>query len=248
MNNILDLTGRKYIVTGASSGIGRETCRCLAKLGAVIILVARNEKHLRECTEELEGENHRYYSFDLRNIEDIENLVKEIVEENGKMNGFVYCAGVGPTRPLKNTYFDFVEEVFKVNIFAFIELLRVFSLKKYNVGSGSVVALSAAQSVVSQKGVAAYSASKAAMDAIVRVAAKELSEKRIRVNSLQPAWVRTKIMLQYLENVNGNIQIPNVVSNALEPSEVASVVSFLLSDASSGINGRSILMGQTEND
>lgn len=249
MENTLDLTGKKYIVTGASSGIGREMCKNLAQLGATVILVARDEMRLKECMNELEGENHRYYSFDLSNVEAIENLIKKIVEENGKMDGFVHSAGVGPTRPLKDTKYDFIQEVFRINTFAFIELLRIFSLKKYNVGSGAVVGISSAQGVVPSKGVTAYSASKAGMDAVVKVAAKELAEKNIRVNSVQPAWVRTKIMTEYLENADSNnSETLSVVTNALEPSEVAKTVCFLLSDASSGINGKCILMGQVEND
>ncbi len=249
MENALNMTGKKYIVTGASSGIGREICKNLARFGATVILVARDEMRLKECMNELDGENHKFYCFDLSNVEGIESLVKNIVEENGKLDGFVHSAGVGPTRPLKNTKYEFVQEVFRINTFAFIELLRVFSLKKYNTGSGAVVGISSVQSVVPAKGVAAYSASKAGMDAIVKVAAKELSEKNIRVNAVQPAWVKTKIMTEYLENADSNnSQTLSVVTNALEPSEVAGTVAFLLSDTSSGINGTSILMGHVAND
>lgn len=249
MNEIMNFTGKKYIVTGASSGIGKEICKKLSQLGATIILVARDETRLKECMSQLEGENHKYYIFDLSRVEGIEGLVKDIVEENGKIDGFVHSAGVGPTRPLKNTKFEFAMEVFKINTFAFLELLRVFSLKKYNTGSGAVVGISSAQSVFPTKGVTVYSASKAGMDAIIKVAAKELSDKNIRVNNVQPAWVKTKIMTEYLENADSNSsQTQSVVKNALETSEVAAAVAFLLSDASSGINGRSILMGQVEND
>lgn len=244
MENVKELMGKKYIVTGASSGIGRETCKNLARLGATVILVARDKVRLEESMQELVGKEHRCYSFDLREVEKIERLIELIVEENGKLDGFVHCAGMAPTRPLKNTKYEFVQEVFQINTFAFIELLRVFSLKKYNVGCGAVVGFSSAQSVVSSKGLAAYSAAKAGMDAIVRVAAKELFEKKIRVNSLRPAWVKTQIMIDYLEEAENSNQIKEDVAKALEPSEVAEVVSFLLSDASSGINGRSIMMGQ----
>lgn len=249
MENVMDFTGRKYLVTGASSGIGKEVCKSLDQLGATIILVARDEMRLKECMTELSGKNHKYRIFDLTQVEAIESLIEGIVEENGRLDGFVYSAGVGPTRPIKNTRYEFIMEVFQINTFAFLELLRVFSLKKYNTGAGAVVGISSAQSVYPTKGAAAYSASKAGMDAFVKVAAKELSGKNIRVNSLQPAWVKTKIMTEYLENADSNnSETLSVVKNALEPSEVASVVSFLLSDAASGINGRTILIGQDEND
>lgn len=244
MENDLKLSGKKYIVTGASSGIGREICRELSGMGATIILVARNESKLKECMCELDGNNHRYYCFDLKNIEDIEGLIKTIVEENGKLDGFVHSAGVGPTRPLKNTKYDFVQDVFKINTFAFLEILRVFSLKKYNTGSGAVVGISSARSIFTAKGVSVYSASKAAMDTIVKVAAEELSEKNIRVNSVQPTWVHTDILSEYLKNVDSNnSEELSIVKNALKPSEIANVVSFLLSDLASGISGEAVLIG-----
>ena len=241
MKNVLELTGRKYIVTGASSGIGRETCKYLAKLGATVILIARNEMQLKECMAELEGESHKYYCFDLREISKIENLFKEIVRENGKLDGFVHSAGVGPTRPLKNTTNSFMQEVFEINLFAFVELLRLFSLKKYNNGGGSVVGVSSATGMVGPVGVEAYCASKDGMDSIIRIAAKELVEKNIRVNNVRPSWVKTQIMSNYLEEVTGRTDdaVQNI-SDAIEPIQVASVIAYLLSDAASGLNGASI--------
>lgn len=241
MENILNLTGRKYIVTGASSGIGRVTCKYLANLGAVIILVARNEVRLKECIGELEGKGHKYYSSDLSKVEDIEALVKKIVEENGKLDGFVHSAGVGWSRPLKNTTSAFMQEVFNINLFAFVELLRCFSLKKYNSGSGSVVGVSSIVGTIGKEAITAYCASKSGMDSVVRVAAKELAGKNIRVNSVLPSWVKTQIMADYLEEVGGNSDnAMKFTANAIEPEEVASVIAFLLSDAASGINGASI--------
>ena len=81
MDNIWKLDNKQYIVTGASSGIGRETCKYLARLGAKVILIARNEVRLRECLEELEGEGHKSYVFDLSNIGEIEGLIRRIVQK-----------------------------------------------------------------------------------------------------------------------------------------------------------------------
>lgn len=241
MDNIWKLDNKQYIVTGASSGIGRETCKYLARLGAKVILIARNEVRLRECLEELEGEGHKSYVFDLSNIGEIEGLIKRIVQENGKLDGFVHSAGVGWSRPLKNTTNVFIQEMFNINLFAFVELLRLFSLKKFNTGSGVVVGVSSVMGTVGNVAVSAYCASKGGMDSIVRAAAKELIEKNIRVNSVQPSWVKTQIMDRYLSEVGGNSdKAIQFTSNAIEPAQVASVITFLLSDAASGINGASI--------
>lgn len=246
MEHILDLTGKKYIVTGASSGIGRETCKYLGKLGATVILVARNELRLKECVKELAGGGHRYYSFDLSDVEKIEVLIKTIVDENGKLDGVVHSAGVGWCRPVKNTTYSFMRDMFNVNLFAFMEILRLFSMKKYNTGAGSVVAVSSHVGVMGQKAVTAYSSSKGGVDSIVRVAALELAEKNIRVNSVQPGWVRTDMMNEFLQEVaaNGEKAVKDT-ARAVEAVEVASVIAFLLSDAASGVNGVSVpIMGR----
>lgn len=237
MKNVLDLTGKKYIVTGASSGIGKATCRYLAELGATVILIARNEENLQQCIKELEGKNHKYYPFDFNQVTDIEKLVKKIVEENGKLDGLVHSAGICVFMPLKNTTYQHAMETLQPNLFAFMELLRVFSLKKYNTGSGSVVGISSYEVAAGLAGMAAYAASKGGIEPLVKVAAKELRGKNIRVNCIQPGWVKTEMLDQYLENVNSDEKALVRTANAIEPIEVARIIAFLLSDISSGING-----------
>ena len=69
MINPMDLTGRRVLVTGASSGIGRETALCLSQLGAKVILVGRNVQRLELAAESLEGDGHRVEPFDLQNVD-----------------------------------------------------------------------------------------------------------------------------------------------------------------------------------
>lgn len=238
METVLGLTGKKYIVTGASSGIGRETCKYLAKLGATVILIARHEMRLQECMKDLEGEEHKCYSFDLSNIESIEGLVDRIVEENGKLDGFVHSAGLTGILPIRNATYQYVVEMMKPNLFAFLELLRVFSLKKYNAGSGVVVGISSFAVVDAPGGQASYVVSKAGIEQLVKVAAKELCEKDIRVNCIQPGWVKTKLLDRFFEDLGGiNEKEMSRAKNAIEPIEIANIIAFLLSDMSSGING-----------
>lgn len=245
MKNILKLTGKKYIVTGASSGIGRETCKYLARLGATVILVARNEMRLKECIGELEGEGHRYYMFDFNQVTDIENFMKKIVEENGKLDGLVHSAGVTDIMPIKNTTYQKAMGMMQPNLFSFLEILRVFSSRKYNAGSGAVVGISSYAVASGAEGQAGYAVSKAGIELLTRVAAKELCEKRIRVNCVQPGWVKTKSLDRYFEEFSINEKEMAGTKNALEPIEVASVIAFLLSDISSGVNGAIIpIMGK----
>ncbi len=245
MEKVLDLTGKKYIVTGASSGIGRETCKYLAELGAVVFLVARNELRLKECAEQLKGEGHKYYIFDLSDVENIESLVKRIVDENGKLDGVVHSAGKAVILPLKNTKYKVAMDHMNINLLAFLELVRVFSLKKYNTGAGSIVGLSSISTDVAWLGLSAYSMSKGGLAPFIKVAAKELLVKNIRINCVQPGWVKTEMMDHYLQDTNDSSKALARTANAIEPIEVASVIAFLLSDMSSGINGAVIpIMGR----
>lgn len=247
MENVMDLTGRKYIVTGASSGIGRETCRYLAQLGATVILMARNEARLIKCKTELAGEGHKSYVYDLCQVADIGKLIERIVEENGKLDGLVYSAGDSELLPLKNTTYEHVMKIMTPNLLAFYEMIRLFSLKKYNTGSGSVVCLSSVAAVDgwSGMGISAYSISKGGLESLVRVAAKEFIEKNIRVNCVRPGWVKTELMERYLEDSGNSKKAIAETANPIEPIEVASVIAFLLSDVSRGINGAVIpIMGR----
>lgn len=237
MENILDLEGKKYIVTGASSGIGKETCQYLAKLGATIILIARNEVRLKECVEGLEGKGHQYYMFDFNEITAIGDLMKKIVEENGKLDGFVHSAGVASLMPIKNTTYQYVMGIMQPNLFAFLEMLRLFSLRKYNTGSGAVVGISSFGVDDAPEGQAGYAISKTGVELLTRIAAKELQTKKIRVNCVQPGWVKTNVLDEFFKEFNVNEKEINEAKSALDPMEVASVIAFLLSDISSGING-----------
>lgn len=84
---LIDLSGRKILVTGASSGIGAETSRLLSRLGAAVVLVARREQQLQETLSTLEGNGHVYYCQDLGHLDEIESFVKQIIAETGPLDG-----------------------------------------------------------------------------------------------------------------------------------------------------------------
>ena len=104
--NFIDFTGRKILVTGASSGIGKQTALTLGKLGADVILVARREEKLKEVLNELDGNNNACYAADLSEMDRIEMLFKQIAEEQGRLDGMVYAAGIAMSLPLKLFRFE----------------------------------------------------------------------------------------------------------------------------------------------
>ena len=242
MINPMDLTGKRVIVTGSSSGIGKATAIRLSELGAEVILIARSENKLKETLNLLSGNNNCYYIFDLTNISEIETLIKKIVLEKGKLDGLVHCAGIADMRPLKMTTYEFVHNMMLISFYSFIELSRVYSMKKYNNG-GSIVTMSSIASKSGDKSKTAYCATKAAIDGAVRPMSMELANRSIRVNSVVAGFIKTDMYGQYLENA-GEDAINRVVLNRQfmglgETNDIANAIAYLISDASKFITGTS---------
>ena len=108
MHNLVDLKGKRILVTGASSGIGKEIAVLLDRLEAETILVARREENLQEIVTGLQVEKSCYYTADLSELNKIEGLIKQIVAERGPLDGFVHSAGIASSRPLKLLSFNFL--------------------------------------------------------------------------------------------------------------------------------------------
>lgn len=246
MINPMELRGKHIVVTGASSGLGRETCIVLSQLGAKISLVARRENKLQETIEMMSGEGHVPYSFDVCCIDKIEGLVKNIVENNGKIDGFVHAAGIGTVKPLNLTKYNFMLEMMQIHVFSFIEFVRIMSKKKHSNDWASIVAVSSAGTAHSDKGKVAYSATKGSLDRVVRPMAVELGETRkIRVNTVNPGWIKTEMYYGFIEEF-GQERMDEILTThilgATEPDEVAKTIAFLLSDASKKITGQNVFI------
>lgn len=235
---MVNLTGKKILLMGASGGVGKATAIVLSKLGASVILSGRNKDKLDELLTLLEGNNHHLVEFDIQNLDSIETFLQRIKDlDNKKLDGLVYSAGLIPIRPIKNTTSTFLDEIMRVNYYGFAEMVRCFSNKKISKG-GSIVALSSYAAINGDKGQLAYAASKGAIDSSVVVMAKELYSKNIRVNALRPA----NIAYENMDNdslLDGTKEITQKMqTGAINPINIAEQIAFLLSDCSSGVYGR----------
>ena len=246
MFNLVDLTGKKIVLTGASQGIGRDTAIMLSKLGAKMVLIARNEAKLQETLSMLEGEGHQYYLLDINELGNIEACIKNIVNDVGPVDGLVYAAGINNDRPLQLFKPDVVSNVLNVNLGGFIEIIRCLTKKK-NFNSGMrIVGVSSTSAIKGTKAHVAYSASKAGMDGAVRCLAKELSEKGICVNTVAPGMIRTAMYYKYLDGnggVEGNLNKGLLSRQYLgigEAQDVAAAIAFLLSESARFITGISL--------
>lgn len=240
MNNPLDFFEKKILISGASSGMGAETAKLLSLLGAEVCLIARREEKLYEVLETLTGKGHKCFSADLGQIDTIEPLMEEVHNKFGRLDGFVNCTGIGDVRPLRQSNYDFMLKVLNVNFFSFVEQVRCL-LKRGYVNEGfNIVAISSCSAVQGSKAGTAYAASKAAIDGAIRCMAKELAPKGIRVNSVMPGVIDTRIAKEALELWPGNEFMMKQVMGMGEPLDVANAIAFLLSDMARLITGTAL--------
>lgn len=239
--NPFSLSGKTVLVTGASSGIGQETAIQCSKMGAKVIITARSEARLKETLSQMEGDGHRLVLADQTNQADVETLVSQVEQ----LNGLVLCAGKPKTLPFQFCTRDNFDEVFDINFFAPVELLRLLVKKKKMVKESSVVFISSIGGVRAYGASnAIYGASKSAIDSIMKTSARELAVKKIRVNSVNPGMVETKL-----------IHVGLITEEQLEkdkktyplnrygtPLDIALGVVYLLSDASSWITGHPLVI------
>ncbi len=246
MYNLVDLAGKKILITGASSGMGRATAILCSKLGAEVILVARREEKLQTVLNELDGSNHQYYPFDLSLIDDIEEFIKKVIADNGALDGFVHSAGVTSTRPFKSIKPAVLKAVMDINFFAFVEIVRCITKRNcFNPGL-SIVGISSISSKVGNSGKTAYCASKAAMDLSVKCMAKELAVKEIRVNTVNPGLIDTHIYQQFLDkggdSEDGKRIMLRQYMGVGQPEDVANMIAYLLSSAAKFVTGSNVLL------
>ncbi len=248
MSDLLnDLKGKKILVAGSSSGIGEACAKYLASCGAIVYISARREDELKRVLSELEGENHKYYVFDYAKTEEIESFVKGIVSENGLLDGMVFSVGITSSRPLKMIKPDYIQQVMNINFFSFLELTRVCTMRNvFNPEKFAMVAVSSISALFGNQSKTAYSASKAAIDASVRCIAKEFHTKNIRINSVNPGWVKTQIYEYHIANVGDSTDFQDILNRQymglIEPLDVAKTVAFLLSDSSKFMTGLSVTL------
>lgn len=244
MNNYFDFTGKKILVTGASSGIGKQVALTLAEQGAQVVLVARNQERLEETKLEMVGMNHQVFSVDLETTDDLTSLFENIISDGKKLDGIVHSAGIAPILPLNSIKRKHFEQCMNVNLYSLVEMCRLFSKKKFHSDSEcSIVAVSAIAAEYPMKCQTVYAASKGAVNTVVSTLAIELAAKNIRINSIMPAGTNTEMMRDAMEQVDSRDienKMKQKVKALLEPDEIADEIMFLLSDASRATTGRAL--------
>lgn len=242
--NPLDLKKKKILVTGASGGLGIVISKYIAQLNGFPIMHYNNnvnqvEQTLKELKEMgLDGSS---IQFDINNESEVKEKIKQLKNEFGTIDGLVNNAGI-LTRGFIATHSTKVfNNVLNVNLLGNFCVLKYVSQIMINQKKGNIVNVSSLAGIMGLRGQAAYSASKAGINALTIVAAKEMANYNIRVNSIAPGYIKTGMLKNPTENDLAYIEkIP--MKRFGHDYEVASVVAFLLSEASSYITGQSIII------
>ena len=191
MMNPFSLENKIILVTGASSGIGAQCAIDFSRMGAKVILIARNIECLKQTLSKMEGSGHAYYSVDVTDFKALSCIIKLAVSEVGKISGVVHCAGISSVLPLKLVKEEDIDNIMRTNVFSAIQLVReVTHIGYYDKSNGiSIILLSSIMGVVGESCKSLYSFSKGAIIAGVRSLAVELAPKNIRVNCISPGVI-----------------------------------------------------------
>lgn len=245
--NPFSLEGKSILITGASSGIGAQCAIDCSKMGAKVILIARNEERLKSVLSQCVGEIHAYYLADMAEIVDkgAKPLLEQIVSEHGKLDGFIHSAGIQKTAPLKLLSMKDYEEVIKVNTLSAFEMLKYLSNIKYMNAGGHIVLIASITGVIGRSGLAAYSASKGALISAVRSIALELAQRGICINCVSPGTILTPLMQAYLDTLDENKKMQRVDGFPLglgQTTDISNACIYLLSDASRWVTGQNFVI------
>ena len=235
------LNGKTAVATGGGSGIGKATALKLAADGANIVIVHMDpEEKAAEVVSEIEalGVKAKAIRMDVSDFEAVSGMVGEIVEEFGSIDILINCAGITKDGLIARMKEDQFDAVIAVNLKGTFNMIRhctpVFMKQK----SGAIVNVSSVSGIIGNPGQANYSTSKAGVIGLTKSTAKELVSRGVRCNAVAPGFIATDMTANLSKNNKLVDMIP--MKRMGTADEVADLIFFLASDASSYITGEII--------
>lgn len=233
--NPFSLSGKKVLVTGASSGIGRSIAIACAKMGAQVFLTARDHDRLKETLSMIPSNGHQMLIADLT----IQNELEKLASDLPVLDGVVHSAGIGSRLLCKFVDKESIDTVFAPNFQAPV-LLQATLLNQHKINKKSSVVFISSRAVSAPSiGNGIYSASKGALTSYAKVLALELAPRQVRVNCICPGMVWTKLIIQdgITKEEMENAQLKYPLKRFGKPEDVAYLSVYLLSDASDWMTG-----------
>jgi len=241
MSHPFDLTGRIVLVTGASSGIGKQICISVAAMGGQVIATGRNEERLHHTLQLLKGDHHQAIVADL--TEEVQQ--RQLISQLPKLHGVVHSAGIMSVVPFQFLSSIKLKEIDLVNYHAPLLLTQQILKNKLLGRETAVVFISSIAALSAIKGYSVYAGTKAGVIASARVLALEIASQGIRVNCIAPSSVKTPMLAQTQqlfseEKVKEHEKLYPLGFG--EPEDVANATIFLLSKASRWITGTTLVV------
>lgn len=236
------LTGKVCIVTGGSRGIGKAISQVFAQNGAIVYATATKpgsvDAWAKAFNDTVKGTVYALY-FDVSDERAVKEAVMQVKRTCRHIDGLVNNAGIEFNELIGMINHDNMEKMFSVNVYGTINMLQLISrIMSRQESGGSIVNIASVTALKGNKGQLVYSATKGAVIALTKSAAKELAGKKIRVNAIAPGLTNTD-MMKVVEPEKLENRINNICMGRLaEPEDIANVCMFMISDLSVYVSGQ----------
>ena len=243
-NELFNLSGKTALVTGGSRGIGLGVAQGLARHGADIAIIARNESQLQTAGEQIQERNGKKvwtFQFDLGNTKGIEQLFENIISATNGIDILVNCAGTTARGPAEEVELETWNRVVDVNMTAVFALSQAFCRHRKKVGKGGkIINIGSLMCHGGRATTTAYAASKGGLLMVTRSLAVEWAKYHINVNAIGPGFITTDLTakLQADDDFNKWVLSRTPIERWGQPEDIAGTAVFLASSASDFVTGQ----------